>query len=297
MFQIFGFPTHFTDVGNLTAAKRQALLGRSWSVPVIKHLLLPLKKYFKTSSRFKRRASSPRDQFHSPSKRKISFADLGSSSDEEDEAAYDSFEERFKSIDTDQVSAPNSELQESDKVPSSDDISRVEEVGSASTNTLKDSNYDGTILNVDCDDLESQSQNKDSETQNNNNLNVSSSDPLLVYIDDNEKLNSLPICKTEVEDNDEAEDEESFISSENLRYDEEIGNRLSEFDVDENHSQKENLNCPSELEKENHFLNENGGNQSEFEVDTNHSKSENIQSDNENPTKLSSNSKGPCKIS
>lgn len=44
--QIFGFPSHYTDVGNTSLNQRQALLGRSWSVPVIEHILQPLTKYY-----------------------------------------------------------------------------------------------------------------------------------------------------------------------------------------------------------------------------------------------------------
>ncbi|CAL1294732.1 unnamed protein product [Larinioides sclopetarius] len=46
--RIFGFPIHYTDTGNLNIQKRQELLGRSWSVPVIKDILQPLKNFFKT---------------------------------------------------------------------------------------------------------------------------------------------------------------------------------------------------------------------------------------------------------
>uniref|UniRef100_A0A8C1U0P2 DNA (cytosine-5-)-methyltransferase n=1 Tax=Cyprinus carpio TaxID=7962 RepID=A0A8C1U0P2_CYPCA len=41
--KIFGFPKHYTDVKNLGRMQRQRVLGKSWSVPVIRHLLLPLK--------------------------------------------------------------------------------------------------------------------------------------------------------------------------------------------------------------------------------------------------------------
>ncbi|XP_074660607.1 DNA (cytosine-5)-methyltransferase 3B-like [Tubulanus polymorphus] len=46
--RIFGFPAHYTDVGNLPPHKRQVLLGKSWSVPVIRKLLFPLKKFYET---------------------------------------------------------------------------------------------------------------------------------------------------------------------------------------------------------------------------------------------------------
>uniref|UniRef100_A0AAQ5WYR4 DNA (cytosine-5-)-methyltransferase n=1 Tax=Amphiprion ocellaris TaxID=80972 RepID=A0AAQ5WYR4_AMPOC len=44
--QIFGFPKHYTDVNNMGRMQRQKVLGRSWSVPVIRHLFAPLKDYF-----------------------------------------------------------------------------------------------------------------------------------------------------------------------------------------------------------------------------------------------------------
>ncbi|XP_021048457.1 DNA (cytosine-5)-methyltransferase 3C [Mus pahari] len=44
--RIFGFPAHYTDVSNMGRGARQKLLGRSWSVPVIRHLLAPLKDHF-----------------------------------------------------------------------------------------------------------------------------------------------------------------------------------------------------------------------------------------------------------
>ncbi|XP_062378727.1 DNA (cytosine-5)-methyltransferase 3A-like [Sardina pilchardus] len=46
MERIFGFPVHYTDVSNMSRLARQRLLGRSWSVPVIRHLFAPLKEYF-----------------------------------------------------------------------------------------------------------------------------------------------------------------------------------------------------------------------------------------------------------
>ncbi|XP_018594553.2 DNA (cytosine-5)-methyltransferase 3A-like [Scleropages formosus] len=46
MERIFGFPVHYTDVSNMGRGARQRLLGRSWSVPVIRHLFAPLKDYF-----------------------------------------------------------------------------------------------------------------------------------------------------------------------------------------------------------------------------------------------------------
>ena len=45
--RLFGLPSHYTDVGNMGRSQRQRLLGKSWSVPVIRHLLSPLKDYYK----------------------------------------------------------------------------------------------------------------------------------------------------------------------------------------------------------------------------------------------------------
>ncbi|XP_077435437.1 DNA (cytosine-5)-methyltransferase 3C-like isoform X2 [Vanacampus margaritifer] len=50
MEQIFGFPKHYTDVNNMGRTQRQKVLGRSWSVPVIRHLVAPLKDYFECES-------------------------------------------------------------------------------------------------------------------------------------------------------------------------------------------------------------------------------------------------------
>ncbi|XP_046726063.1 uncharacterized protein LOC124399272 isoform X2 [Silurus meridionalis] len=44
--KIFGFPKHYTDVKNMGRLQRQKVLGKSWSVPVIRHLFAPLKDYF-----------------------------------------------------------------------------------------------------------------------------------------------------------------------------------------------------------------------------------------------------------
>ncbi|KAM3870984.1 DNA (cytosine-5)-methyltransferase 3A-like [Diretmus argenteus] len=46
MERVFGFPVHYTDVSNMSRLARQRLLGRSWSVPVIRHLFATLKDYF-----------------------------------------------------------------------------------------------------------------------------------------------------------------------------------------------------------------------------------------------------------
>ncbi|XP_037539747.1 DNA (cytosine-5-)-methyltransferase 3 beta, duplicate a [Nematolebias whitei] len=43
---VFGFPKHYTDVNHMSRTCRQKILGKSWSVPVIRHLLSPLKDYF-----------------------------------------------------------------------------------------------------------------------------------------------------------------------------------------------------------------------------------------------------------
>ncbi|GFU49688.1 hypothetical protein NPIL_446961 [Nephila pilipes] len=45
--KVFGFPVHFTDIGNLSISKRQELIGRSWSVPVVKDILRSFKRFFK----------------------------------------------------------------------------------------------------------------------------------------------------------------------------------------------------------------------------------------------------------
>nr|XP_054919869.1 DNA (cytosine-5)-methyltransferase 3C-like [Dermacentor andersoni] len=47
--QLFGFPSHYTDVGNISLGKRQQLLGKAWSVPVICHILRPLRSFFRHS--------------------------------------------------------------------------------------------------------------------------------------------------------------------------------------------------------------------------------------------------------
>ncbi|XP_078482133.1 DNA (cytosine-5)-methyltransferase 3A-like [Ciona intestinalis] len=44
--RVFGFPDHYTDVCNLPRTGRLRILGKSWSVPVIKHIFAPLKDYF-----------------------------------------------------------------------------------------------------------------------------------------------------------------------------------------------------------------------------------------------------------
>ncbi|XP_077345246.1 DNA (cytosine-5)-methyltransferase 3A-like isoform X3 [Lithobates pipiens] len=44
--RVFGFPPHYTDIGMMKRNSRMKLLGRAWSVPVIRHLFAPLKEYF-----------------------------------------------------------------------------------------------------------------------------------------------------------------------------------------------------------------------------------------------------------
>ncbi|KAM9342374.1 uncharacterized protein KZ484_015079 [Pholidichthys leucotaenia] len=46
METVFGFPKHYTDVGDMNRQRRHTLLGKAWSVPVARHLLAPLKEYF-----------------------------------------------------------------------------------------------------------------------------------------------------------------------------------------------------------------------------------------------------------
>ncbi|CAL8329611.1 unnamed protein product [Merluccius merluccius] len=50
MNRVLGFPKHYTDVNNMGRCRRQRVLGRSWSVPVIRHLFAPLKDYFECES-------------------------------------------------------------------------------------------------------------------------------------------------------------------------------------------------------------------------------------------------------
>jgi len=45
--RVFGVPPHYTDVNNLTPKERLVLLSRSWSVPVIRQILKPLRDEFK----------------------------------------------------------------------------------------------------------------------------------------------------------------------------------------------------------------------------------------------------------
>ena len=59
VFRLFGFPDHYTDVANLGRSGRQRLLGKAWSVPVIRHLLSPLKDYFKSSTTMESKIQTP----------------------------------------------------------------------------------------------------------------------------------------------------------------------------------------------------------------------------------------------
>ena len=43
--QLFGFPRHYTDVGNLSRRDRHRLLGKAWSVQVTCHLLETLRDF------------------------------------------------------------------------------------------------------------------------------------------------------------------------------------------------------------------------------------------------------------
>ena len=56
--RLFGFPDHYTDVANLGRSGRQKLLGKAWSVPVIRHLVSPLKDYFKSDTHIEKESSS-----------------------------------------------------------------------------------------------------------------------------------------------------------------------------------------------------------------------------------------------
>lgn len=47
-FRVFGFPEHYTDVGNMSVTARHKLIGQSWSVPVVEGILSPLRKFFRT---------------------------------------------------------------------------------------------------------------------------------------------------------------------------------------------------------------------------------------------------------
>lgn len=47
-FRVFGFPVHYTDVGNMSVTARHKLIGQSWSVPVVEGILTPLREFFRT---------------------------------------------------------------------------------------------------------------------------------------------------------------------------------------------------------------------------------------------------------
>jgi len=47
---IFGLPINYTAAANMSITKRQRLLGKAWSVHVVKHILQPLKLYFECES-------------------------------------------------------------------------------------------------------------------------------------------------------------------------------------------------------------------------------------------------------
>jgi len=47
--RLFGFPEHYTDIGNMGRCHRQKLLGSAWSIPVLRHIMAPLKDYFRCS--------------------------------------------------------------------------------------------------------------------------------------------------------------------------------------------------------------------------------------------------------
>lgn len=47
-FRVFGFPEHYTDVGNMSVTARHKLIGQSWSVPVVEGILSPLRKFFRS---------------------------------------------------------------------------------------------------------------------------------------------------------------------------------------------------------------------------------------------------------
>ncbi|KAL5262977.1 hypothetical protein ACHWQZ_G008403 [Mnemiopsis leidyi] len=51
MERVFGLPSHYTDVANMSRFARQRLLGKAWSVPVLRHLLSPLRDYFMCQQR------------------------------------------------------------------------------------------------------------------------------------------------------------------------------------------------------------------------------------------------------
>ncbi|XP_052103473.1 uncharacterized protein LOC127736951 [Mytilus californianus] len=44
--RVFGFPDHYSDVGNITVTKRRQMIGRAWSIPVLKKILNTLTDFF-----------------------------------------------------------------------------------------------------------------------------------------------------------------------------------------------------------------------------------------------------------
>ena len=45
-FRVFGFPDHYTDVGNLPVTRRRQMIGKAWSVPVVRNILNILTEFF-----------------------------------------------------------------------------------------------------------------------------------------------------------------------------------------------------------------------------------------------------------
>lgn len=48
--EIFGFPRHYTDVKNLSATKRQGLIGKSWSVQTLTAIFRFLCPFFECNT-------------------------------------------------------------------------------------------------------------------------------------------------------------------------------------------------------------------------------------------------------
>jgi hypothetical protein len=44
---VLGLPIHYTDIAEMSITKRLHLLGESWNVHMVKHILQSLKLYFK----------------------------------------------------------------------------------------------------------------------------------------------------------------------------------------------------------------------------------------------------------
>ncbi|XP_076176903.1 DNA methyltransferase 3 isoform X2 [Ptiloglossa arizonensis] len=62
--EIFGFPRHYTDVKNLSATKRQRLIGKSWSVQTLSAILRSLCPYFECNTTETNPAFSTRVNVH-----------------------------------------------------------------------------------------------------------------------------------------------------------------------------------------------------------------------------------------